>query len=124
MKKLVTKRNTKSKKPKTRKHTRKHKLRIDPNPYNTTPENNNIYFMECGHIANGVTPNGTRVCVSCYGATPKATRVAMVVPSIAGRIARCTYCKRETPSKYTLAFFTPRPTEEFDTYYCGCRGWN
>jgi hypothetical protein len=27
-------------------------------------------------------------------------------------------------SSNSLPFFQPRPDEDFDTYYCGCRGWD
>jgi hypothetical protein len=43
------------------------------------------------------------------------------------RKARCTYfrgCGGEQPSANPLPFFRPRPDAEFDSYYCGCYGWD
>ena len=30
----------------------------------------------------------------------------------------------EQPSANPLPFFRPRPDAEFDSYYCGCYGWD
>jgi len=43
------------------------------------------------------------------------------------RKARCTYfrgCGGEQPSANPLPFFRPRPDAKFDSYYCGCYGWD
>lgn len=32
-------------------------------------------------------------------------------------------CKCETESSPSLAFFKSQPEKEFDSYYCGCMGW-
>ena len=41
-----------------------------------------------------------------------------------GRKAKCAMCGREKDSDYNLPFFEYRPNEEYDSYYCGCIGWD
>lgn len=42
-----------------------------------------------------------------------------------GRMARCTYnCGSKTQSKWELPFFKYQPDNEYDSYYCGCFGWD
>jgi hypothetical protein len=52
---------------------------------------------------------------------PEAEPV-LPMPDLSARVARC-YCGEQTPSSPKLAFFELRPTYTFDTYYCGCAGW-
>lgn len=126
-------------------------------------------LMNCGHVAQSVTPDGSPACVICVGVDPGATMVAEK-PSLEGRKAQCPYCKVVTPSEYTLAFFEyqgegsrvaahrcecgfadvahaplispdhpdvaagrrrffdhdfkPNGALPFDSFYCGCRGWD
>jgi hypothetical protein len=87
-------------------------------------------MMQCGHRANATQtqPDGSKlnVCVICIG-DPGADRVMEEEPDLTGRIARCAYirsCKSEKPSTDKLAFFEHKPGAEFDTYYCGCMGWD
>ena len=40
-----------------------------------------------------------------------------------GRKAKCPECGKVESSHWGLPFFQYRPEEEFDQYYCGCRGW-
>lgn len=65
------------------------------------------------------------------------------MPNLEGRIAKCGFCKKgigrnnecddcrgkskcecQKPSSVDLAFFKYQPDEEFDSYYCGCIGWD
>jgi hypothetical protein len=82
-------------------------------------------MMACGHSANAVDGEGRPVCVICAGLNAGAGVVAPE-PDLCGRISRCAYCKKERTSgdREFMAFFEHRPKEEFDRYYCGCRGWN
>ena len=41
-----------------------------------------------------------------------------------GREARCPDCGHREPSAPGLAFFQYRPDKEYDSYYCGCYGWD
>lgn len=41
-----------------------------------------------------------------YGAVPKGKKIA------------------EAPSSWDLPFFSHKPDEEYDEYYCGCLGWS
>ena len=77
--------------------------------------------MGCGHSAQGATEGGAPVCVIC-APSPEAYVVASVVPVLVGREARCT-CGVCVPSRVGLAFFKVCDSE-FDSFYCGCRGWD
>ncbi len=65
------------------------------------------------------------------------------VPNLEGRIAKCgtskngigrfnecddcrgkDRCACQKPSSLSLAFFKYCPDKEFDSYYCGCIGWD
>lgn len=103
-------------------------------------------LMKCGHTAQGICSrrNGVDInppipaCVicDCFESDPAP-------PSLEGRLARCSYygstprgrlhegpCKRGTPCKceelssFDLAFFEYRAGALYDTFYCGCWGWD
>lgn len=82
--------------------------------------------MECGHAANSILSIGNNewvpACVFCYP-DKKATLIADKPPNLTNRKAQCPYCKRTVQSELTLPFFEHRPGE-YDSYYCGCRGWD
>lgn len=89
-------------------------------------------MMKCGHRAAGES-NGKPACVICLGLDQNATVVDEGYKVPEGRKARCTYygsmvrgevCKSEQPSSLSLAFFERRPEKEFDSFYCGCYGWD
>lgn len=80
-------------------------------------------LMQCGHTANGKDGEGNPVCVICAGIS-KGFNVVVEKPDLAGRQAICPSCKVVVNSKWSLAFFNYRPSERFDEFYCGCRGWN
>ncbi len=40
------------------------------------------------------------------------------------RRAKCIQCALKTESNSGLAFFESKPEKEFDSYYCGCYGWD
>lgn len=52
------------------------------------------------------------------------TTVATVKPNLTGRNAKCDLCPRMEPSGQGLAFFGYKPDQEFDGFYCGCKGWS
>lgn len=79
-------------------------------------------LMKCGHIANAVS-NGKPICAICVG-NPLARMVDFNRPNLENRMARCSTCGYVTKSKTSLPFFEYKPLEEFDEYYCGCRGWD
>lgn len=75
-------------------------------------------IMKCGHAPNSNRGNPpVPACVICDCVEP-----ADETPNLADRAARCIYCKKETPSDLSLAFF--RSGSDYDTYYCGCKGWD
>ena len=76
-------------------------------------------LMKCGHIANAKDGNGNYGCAICG-----CHEIADLTPSLAGRKAKCTDCGRIVKSNENLPFFKYQPDEEFDTYYCGCWGWD
>lgn len=82
-------------------------------------------LMQCGHAANAIDVQGKPVCAICIGVDNGATLVADKQPSLEGRQARCCYgCGNVVPSSLGLAFFEHRPGMQFDSYYCGCKGWD
>ena len=40
------------------------------------------------------------------------------------RQARCQDCRRLVPSDPPPTLFSHRPDDDFDRWYCGCRGWD
>ena len=44
--------------------------------------------------------------------------------ALEGRIAKCMDCGERVSSAPSLPFFWYRPDKEFDSYYCGCYGWD
>ena len=89
-------------------------------------------MMKCGHAAQAVNGKGEPVCVICVGINPGATVVDDAPPSLAGRMAECSYRRpgpypenhRAVPSDPGLPFFEHRPDSPTDRYYCGCFGWD
>ena len=75
-------------------------------------------IMACGHAANAVTDDGKPICVICMCKEVRKT------PSLAGRFAKCSDCGHKEPSDMNLPFFEYKPDEEYDSYYCGCYGWD
>ncbi|HSW91511.1 MAG TPA: hypothetical protein VLG09_02605 [Candidatus Saccharimonadales bacterium] len=80
------------------------------------------FLMGCGHVANA-TKEGDPVCVICYGIIPGADNV-VDMPDFNYRIAKCTYCRKEATSNSKLPFFGYDPEKVYDSYYCGCKGWD
>lgn len=85
-------------------------------------------MMECGHSHNTVKSDGAPYCVICG-----CSVVAPTKPDLTQRKARCQYygayvrhgkCASEADSKESLAFFKHDPDSEYDSYYCGCYGWD
>ena len=76
-------------------------------------------MMKCGHRANATTADGKPFCLicDCYEVEEKK-------PDLKGRKAKCSYCGRIEDSKTTLPFFKTQPNEKYDSYYCGCEGWD
>lgn len=84
-------------------------------------------MMGCGHTANAVVEDTKQpVCAICYGIKPEAV-VVVAAPDLTGRTMRCSCimsCKVKRPSDPAAAFFEHRPTAAFDSFYCGCDGWD
>lgn len=81
-------------------------------------------LMGCGCAANATDSDGKPVCAVHLGINAGAEQVAEA-PNLKGRRAKCCYrCGSESDSNLNLAFFEHRPNQEFDSYYCGCWGWN
>lgn len=78
--------------------------------------------MKCGHAAQSA--EGCVIC-DCVDVAPQ--------PDLTGRRARCVYhaaphtkyeCAKERDSDRGMGFFKYNPDGEFDSYYCGCWGWD
>ncbi len=97
------------------------------------------YLMKCGHVASGHTydkdGNSKPICAICAGVTSDAEiveRECKGTDGLEGRKAKCLYsspkrgytCKGIIPSEWELPFFEYCPDEEYDSYYCGCWGWD
>lgn len=109
-------------------------------------------MMGCGHVANAMDGDGKPVCVICVGIDPRATIEVTEdqFSALLGRRARCDYYGQASTRSYScnhaaetgcsrdactcelastrgltgeLAFFDHRPDDEFDRFYCGCKGW-
>lgn len=74
-------------------------------------------LMKCGHTALA-TYDDKPVCPIC-----NCHEIAETKPDLTGRTAKCFYCGKEQPSG-NLPFFKYQPEQEFDSYYCGCEGWD
>lgn len=84
-------------------------------------------LMRCGCVATATdTQTGRPVCVVHAGLTPDAD-IPAEAPDLTGRRARCAYysgCGVERDSSLDLAFFEYHPEQPYDTFYCGCHGWD
>ncbi len=80
---------------------------------------NNRPLMKCGHIANAYDKDNKPCCAIC-----NCFEIAESKPNIQGRKAKCRQCGRITDSDYNLPFFEYRKNSEYDSYYCGCYGWD
>lgn len=75
-------------------------------------------LLKCGHEPNA-TQNGKPCCVIC-----NCFEFAETKPDLTGRCAKCSDCGNIQPSNYNLIFFRYRPDCQYDSFYCGCRGWD
>lgn len=102
-------------------------------------------MMKCGHAANS-TSNGKPSCVICFGCEGELNIIVDdSPPDLSQRKARCSYfgivadgrnsesnygskkrrkCTAEQPSGTDLPFFSYQPNKDFDSFYCGCWGWD
>ena len=84
------------------------------------------YLMKCGHVANGKNEQGQDVCTICR--CSEIVTACTGTKGLEGRFALCSQHKgivnAPVPSKWELPLFQYRPNEKYDTYYCGCWGWD
>ena len=81
-----------------------------------------MIMMECGHIVNSVSViNGEKkpYCIICGCSTVKNNK-----PVLTNRKAKCIWCGQIRESNETLPFFEYKQNSDFDSYYCGCGGWD
>lgn len=79
------------------------------------------YKMKCGHVDNA-TSDGKPACAIC--GCVEIERVVKGKEGLEGRLARCSDCGSKTESRWELPFFSHNPKSEYDSYYCGCYGWD
>ena len=78
-----------------------------------------IKLMKCGCRPNA-TCNGEPYCI-----IHECSEIMEINDELLkGRVAKCSWCKRECASSITLPFFKYTPQKEKDEYYCGCGGWD
>lgn len=83
----------------------------------------NKILMKCGHVANSYKLIGDRripYCVICD--CDKIQTQTFVVEET--RFMKCRECGCVQKSSPEAAFFKSKPNEEYDTFYCGCNGWD
>lgn len=90
-----------------------------------------MYLMECGHVASAHDTAGHPYCAACLGIYRGAHVVVKQVEGtegLEGRKAQCYGHKggeiKLVDSKWGLPFFRYMPHEQYDSYYCGCWGWD
>jgi hypothetical protein len=79
-------------------------------------------LMKCGHTAQGIERLTQKpICIICMCNQPAEQK-----PDLTGRKARCICykCKSEVDSSFQLPFFEYRSSNKYDSYYCGCCGWD
>lgn len=81
-------------------------------------------MMKCGHASNMKDKHGNVICGIC---NCKEVLGECNDDALKGRRAICNQHKNgvptPVPSSWQLPFFKYRPEAEYDTYYCGCYGW-
>lgn len=84
----------------------------------TKGRNEIMKLLKCGHEPNA-TSNGKPCCAIC-----NCFEFAENEPDLTGRWARCSDCGRIEPSRLNLFFFVYKPNCKYDSFYCGCKGWD
>ena len=93
--------------------------------------------MKCGHVADSKDPVTDKPLCSLCAGTNETCCVLDDPINLSVRRARCyyygqrntsnrcgyAYCECETKSSKDLPYFAVRLMEDFDVYYCGCRGF-
>jgi hypothetical protein len=86
------------------------------------------YLMKCGHVTGATYLNDDKpVCVICCGIKPGYDRIECVAEGSIGlddRQAKCWQCGKLINSNWDLYSFEYKPKEEYDSCYCGCRGFS
>lgn len=75
--------------------------------------------MKCGHIANATTDTGKPCCAIC-----NCHEIDNKTFNLVGRKAKCSWCGHIEDSNANLPFFQSKPNSNYDSYYCGCGGWD
>jgi len=74
-----------------------------------------IRWFECQYVGNRYNSKTHEYNTCEFFATDER---------LEGRIAKCQDCGEREPSRPSLPFFWYRPDKDFDSYYCGCYGWD
>lgn len=77
-------------------------------------------LLKCGCVSSAYTSDGEPFCIvhDCFDVAEYNLEL------IKKRTAKCEYCKKKVESNLDLPFFEYKPEYDFDSYYCGCRGWD
>lgn len=77
-------------------------------------------LMKCGHIANAIKVDTNEpYCIICDCGEVDDKQI-----DLSERFAKCTECGCIKPSNNNLPFFKYCPEKEYDSFYCGCCGWD
>ena len=79
-----------------------------------------MYIMECGHIENAKTLDNKPFCAIC-----SCDVVAKEINDTnkTQKFAKC-HCGKIKESSPYLPFFKEQPNSKYDSFYCGCDGWD
>lgn len=78
-----------------------------------------MVMMKCGHVAISIDSNGNPCCPMC-----DCYEIENKEPILQGRKARCIYCGKIVDSSNSLPFFQYKENQKYDSFYCGCEGWD
>lgn len=82
-----------------------------------------MYKMKCGHSPNStIFINGEW---RAYCAICDCDEVVPITDSdTKNKEMKCSCCGRILPSNNQAAFFKFEPNQKYDSFYCGCQGWD
>lgn len=82
-------------------------------------------LMKCGHYSTAKTKNRQPYCLICDCCESSEVKD---LKKLTNRLAKCWCCGKIRESSCDLPFFEPKekfnPKSDYDSYYCGCGGWD
>lgn len=72
----------------------------------------------CKSEVKWLAPDSISYCPMCEVVVEGNTEL------VEARYMRCPHCNTIKPIDKNAAFFTEMPKNGYDSFYCGCRGWD